>query len=161
MPPATRTAAAAALSMLPASIARALEIPTFRHSGTIKDVQHIVVLTQENRSFEWPLTKRDHSMGYYTEAEFGFSCGPAPTARPRLRITVEPAGWRFDTDGATRTGGRRLPGRHPPAELVPQRHLPGVRPEERAAGWILPRIAHPETDLILEVPSAMRTGETG
>ncbi|WP_233843563.1 phospholipase C, phosphocholine-specific [Dyella sp. 2HG41-7] len=39
-------------SMLPASIARALEIPAHRRTGTIEDVEHIVILMQENRSFD-------------------------------------------------------------------------------------------------------------
>lgn len=39
-------------SMLPASIARALEIPAYRRTGTIEDVEHIVILMQENRSFD-------------------------------------------------------------------------------------------------------------
>jgi len=39
-------------SMLPASITRALEIPAHRRTGTIEDVEHIVVLMQENRSFD-------------------------------------------------------------------------------------------------------------
>ncbi|RUL74444.1 phosphocholine-specific phospholipase C [Dyella choica] len=39
-------------SMLPASITRALEIPANRRTGTIEDVEHIVVLMQENRSFD-------------------------------------------------------------------------------------------------------------
>lgn len=39
-------------SMLPDNIARALEIPASSPTGTIKDVQHIVILTQENRSFD-------------------------------------------------------------------------------------------------------------
>ena len=39
-------------SMLPISIARALEIPANRRKGTIEDVEHIVVLMQENRSFD-------------------------------------------------------------------------------------------------------------
>jgi len=43
------TAAAAAL---PDSIARALAIPANRRTGTIRDVEHIVILTQENRSFD-------------------------------------------------------------------------------------------------------------
>lgn len=42
----------AAASMLPASIARALEIPANRRSGTIEDIEHIVILMQENRSFD-------------------------------------------------------------------------------------------------------------
>src|SRR3982074_2491716 len=43
---------AAATSMLSTSIARAAEIPAFRRTGTLKDVEHIVVLIQENRSFD-------------------------------------------------------------------------------------------------------------
>jgi phospholipase C len=37
---------------LPANISRALEIPAHRRTGTIADVEHIVVLMQENRSFD-------------------------------------------------------------------------------------------------------------
>ncbi|HUB91262.1 MAG TPA: alkaline phosphatase family protein, partial [Dyella sp.] len=39
-------------SMLPVSIARALEIPANRRKGTLEDVEHMVVLMQENRSFD-------------------------------------------------------------------------------------------------------------
>jgi phospholipase C len=39
-------------AMLPASIARALEIPARRRTGTIEDVEHIIILMQENRSFD-------------------------------------------------------------------------------------------------------------
>lgn len=35
-----------------ASINRALAIPAERRSGTLEDVEHIVVLMQENRSFD-------------------------------------------------------------------------------------------------------------
>jgi phospholipase C len=38
-------AAAAASSAMPAAIARALEIPAHHQTGTIKDVQHVVILT--------------------------------------------------------------------------------------------------------------------
>jgi phospholipase C len=48
-----RTAGLAATAgMLPPSIARALAIPADRRTGTIRDVQHIVILMQENRSFD-------------------------------------------------------------------------------------------------------------
>ena len=43
---------AAALSVLPPSIARALAAPTVRRTGTIMDVDHVVILMQENRSFD-------------------------------------------------------------------------------------------------------------
>ncbi len=37
---------------IPSSISRALEIPANHKTGTIKDVEHIVILMQENRSFD-------------------------------------------------------------------------------------------------------------
>lgn len=37
---------------LPASISHALALPAHRGTGTIKDVKHIVILMQENRSFD-------------------------------------------------------------------------------------------------------------
>jgi len=44
--------AAAALSAFPPSIRRALAIPAHNATGTINDVQHVVILMQENRSFD-------------------------------------------------------------------------------------------------------------
>ncbi|KWB77862.1 phosphocholine-specific phospholipase C [Burkholderia ubonensis] len=44
--------AAAALGAFPESIRRALAIPAARGTGTIRDVEHIVVFMQENRSFD-------------------------------------------------------------------------------------------------------------
>ena len=45
-------ALAAAATALPPAIARALEIPASSKTGTIRDVEHVVILTQENRSFD-------------------------------------------------------------------------------------------------------------
>ncbi|WP_447918382.1 phosphocholine-specific phospholipase C [Achromobacter aegrifaciens] len=44
--------ATSALALLPASIRRALAIPAARRTGTIRDVEHIVIFMQENRSFD-------------------------------------------------------------------------------------------------------------
>jgi len=41
-----------AAAAMPASIERALALPAKRQSGTIKDVKHVVILMQENRSFD-------------------------------------------------------------------------------------------------------------
>ncbi|MEE4591356.1 phospholipase C, phosphocholine-specific [Streptomyces sp. DSM 41524] len=41
-----------AMSLLSASIARAAEIPANRRTGSLRDIEHIVVLMQENRSFD-------------------------------------------------------------------------------------------------------------
>ncbi len=43
---------AAGLSALPVVIREALAIPPRRRTGTVKDVQHVVILMQENRSFD-------------------------------------------------------------------------------------------------------------
>jgi phospholipase C len=45
-------AAAGTLTALPESITKALAVPAYHRTGTIKDVQHVVILTQENRSFD-------------------------------------------------------------------------------------------------------------
>jgi len=45
-------AAAGTLNALPGSIQKALAVPAHQRTGTIKDIEHIVVLTQENRSFD-------------------------------------------------------------------------------------------------------------
>ena len=44
--------ASAVVSALPGSIKRALAIPANNRTGTIEDVEHIVILMQENRSFD-------------------------------------------------------------------------------------------------------------
>jgi phospholipase C len=44
--------AGAASASFPASIARALEIPANHATGTIRDVEHVIFLMQENRSFD-------------------------------------------------------------------------------------------------------------
>jgi len=45
-------AATAALAAFPPSIRRALAIPANNATGTIRDVEHVVILTQENRSLD-------------------------------------------------------------------------------------------------------------
>ncbi|WP_019865315.1 phosphocholine-specific phospholipase C [Methylovulum miyakonense] len=49
---ASATSASLALSVFPPAIQRALAIEANNRTGTIKDVEHIVILTQENRSFD-------------------------------------------------------------------------------------------------------------
>jgi phospholipase C len=46
------SAVASGAAMLPASIRKALAIPATRTSGSIQDVEHVVILMQENRSFD-------------------------------------------------------------------------------------------------------------
>ncbi|MBT2746918.1 MULTISPECIES: phospholipase C, phosphocholine-specific [unclassified Lysobacter] len=46
------TAAGVVLNLFPPAIQRALAIPAARVTGTIRDVKHVVILMQENRSFD-------------------------------------------------------------------------------------------------------------
>jgi phospholipase C len=46
------TSASAFAAALPPGLARALTLPANHRTGTIADVEHIVILTQENRSFD-------------------------------------------------------------------------------------------------------------
>jgi phospholipase C len=46
------TTAAAGAVMMPGSIRKALAIPPDSRTGTIRDVEHVVILMQENRSFD-------------------------------------------------------------------------------------------------------------
>jgi len=66
-------AAAAGTGILPPAIQRALAIPAARRTGTINDVEHVVILMQENRSF-------DHYFGTLRGVR-GFS-DPRPVTQP-------------------------------------------------------------------------------
>ena len=46
------TATGMAIAAMPAAIQRALAMPARQVTGSIKDVQHVVILMQENRSFD-------------------------------------------------------------------------------------------------------------
>src|SRR6185437_3333078 len=72
--------------MLSDSIARALAIPANRATRSLRDVEHIVILTQENRSF-------DHYFGVMRGVR-GFG-DPHPVTLPSGRPV-----W-FQADGAT------------------------------------------------------------
>ena len=65
--------AAAGLAAWPAVIRKALALPAARQSGTIMDVEHVVILMQENRSF-------DHYFGTLRGVR-GF-CDPRPVTLP-------------------------------------------------------------------------------
>lgn len=61
-------------SLLPASIARALSLPARVRTGTVEDVEHVVILTQENRSF-------DHYFGTLNGVRGFGERHPLPVAR--------------------------------------------------------------------------------
>src|SRR5690242_6636150 len=80
------TVAATAAATLSESIARAASIPANRRTGSIRDVEHIVILMQENRSF-------DHYFGTLRGVR-GFG-DPHPATQPNGKSV-----W-YQSDGTT------------------------------------------------------------
>jgi phospholipase C len=78
--------AGAAAAFTPA-IARALEIPAYRRTGTLQDVGHVVILTQENRSFDHYFGTMRGVRGYGDRFAI-----PAPplAAAPDRTVLVQP-----------------------------------------------------------------------
>ena len=99
------TAAAAMSGGFADSIARAASIPAHRSRGTIEDVEHIVVLMQENRSF-------DHYFGTHAGVR-GFG-DPRPVTLPSGKSV-----WHQPTDGSARSAAVP-PGRRRPRHAVPR-----------------------------------------
>ncbi|WP_263358321.1 phosphocholine-specific phospholipase C [Acidicapsa ligni] len=76
-------ATAASTAIIPASIRKALAIPARRVTGTIQDVEHVVILMQENRSF-------DHYFGSLRGVR-GFN-DPRPARQPNGKpVWYQPA----------------------------------------------------------------------
>ncbi|MDF0605158.1 phospholipase C, phosphocholine-specific [Neisseriaceae bacterium TC5R-5] len=77
-------AAVSTMSLLPQSIRDALAIPANQRTGTLQDIEHIVILMQENRSF-------DHYFGTFNGVR-GFGDPrpvPLPSGRP---VWYQPVG---------------------------------------------------------------------
>ncbi|MBB3955429.1 phosphocholine-specific phospholipase C [Novosphingobium sediminicola] len=78
--------AGAAAAFTPA-IARALEIPADRRTGTLQDVAHVVILTQENRSFDHYFGTMRGVRGYGDR--FAVPAPPLPLA-PHRSVLLQP-----------------------------------------------------------------------
>lgn len=80
-------ATAGAAAAFTPSIARALEIPADRRTGTLKDVAHVVILTQENRSFDHYFGAMRGVRGFGDR--FAIPAPPLPAA-PDRTVLVQP-----------------------------------------------------------------------
>lgn len=93
---------------------------------------------------------------------------------PQYRVRIEPAGWEYSAGGeqslmaAARAAKIELPAscrngtcrtclcRMSSGRIRYSIDWPGVSREEKAEGYILPCVAHAESDVVLEVPRARR-----
>lgn len=80
-------AAAGAASAYTPVIARALEIAADHRTGTIQDVEHVVILTQENRAFDHYFGTMRGVRGYGDR--FAIPAPPLPTA-PNRTVLLQP-----------------------------------------------------------------------
>ncbi|MGW2231960.1 phosphocholine-specific phospholipase C [Streptomyces formicae] len=96
----------ATFAMLNQSIARAASLPARRATGTIKDVEHVVVLMQENRSF-------DHYFGTMKGVR-GFG-DPRPVTLPSGKPVWNQSG-----------GGKEVLPFHPDAEDLGMQFIAGL-----------------------------------
>jgi ferredoxin len=98
---------------------------------------------------------------------------PCPAAH---RLRIEPAGWELPAPAghtllqAARAAGIQLPRSCQngscracrcqllAGQIAYRVDWPGLSPEERAAGEVLPCVAEPRSDIVLAVPQARRTG---
>lgn len=97
--------ASAALASFPPAIQRALAIPANQRTGTIHDVEHIVILTQENRSF-------DHYFGTLAGVRGFGDPFPVPVVDrvgtfARKSIFVQPIGGGAPVPGRPNWGSNR------------------------------------------------------
>ncbi|WP_114393950.1 phosphocholine-specific phospholipase C [Oleisolibacter albus] len=84
----TVLAGGGAASALMPSIARALSIAPHRRTGTIRDVEHVVILTQENRAFDHYFGAMNGVRGFGDR--FAIPAPPLPQA-PDRTVFVQPA----------------------------------------------------------------------
>jgi phospholipase C len=96
--------AAASIALLPASIRRAMAIPAAVQTGSMQDIKHVVILMQENRSF-------DHYFGTLRGVR-GFG-DPIPISLPNGKPV-----W-FESDGAKEIPPYHLNSATSSALLVP------------------------------------------
>jgi phospholipase C len=80
-------ATAGAAGAFTPAIARALDIPADRRTGTLKDVDHVVILTQENRAFDHYFGTMRGVRGYGDR--FAIPAPPLPGA-PDRTVLVQP-----------------------------------------------------------------------
>jgi phospholipase C len=79
----------AAAGVLPASIRAALAVPARRTTGTIADVKHVVILMQENRSFDHYFGMLRGVRGFGDPRPLMFADGTSVWQQPNAQVRTE------------------------------------------------------------------------
>ncbi|CEE44035.1 Phospholipase C (modular protein) [Xanthomonas citri pv. citri] len=158
--------AGAAAALLPSSIARAAAIAPDRRSGTLEDLQHVVILMQENRAFDHYFGALPGVRGFGDR--FPIPAPPLPGA-PARTVWLQPSEdgrqWLtpFALDTAAQFGFMRVQGRRIVGWM---RNAPGITagsatgpPPSTTMRWAITgaRISRSSTRSPTPSPSAMRT----
>ena len=126
---------ASALSTLSANIAKAIDIPANNRTGTIKDVEHIVILMQENRPFDHHFGTLRGVRGYndpravniHLPLESGAGTTPASVFLQPAGAAHVAAGFavppNYDDLGGPANGVEVIP----PFRVNPERVSPGLK----------------------------------
>ncbi len=88
-------AGTASLSLLPPNLRAALALAPARGTGTIKDVEHVVIFMQENRSFDHYFGTLKGVRGFSDPRAIDLPTGKQVWFQPNGKDTVAP--FRFDT----------------------------------------------------------------
>jgi phospholipase C len=94
-------AGAVGAAALPPGVARALSLPANRVTGTIKDVEHVVILMQENRSFDHYFGTMRGVRGYGDPRPIDLPSGQPVWKQPNKEGTDTVSPFHLDTN-ATR-----------------------------------------------------------
>jgi phospholipase C len=134
------------LAALKTSISKALAIPAHNRTGTIQDVEHIVILTQENRPFDHHFGTLQGVRGFNDPRAVKINLPLKNGGSTQVPVFLQPAGAANEAAGfsvAPNFGNLGGPangvGVIPPFRLNPDSVTPGLK---SAGGFYMPGTGH-------------------
>src|SRR5215469_9934470 len=132
------------LAALKADIAKAMAIPANNRTGTIKDVEHVVILMQENRPFDHHFGTLRGVRGYHDPRAVNINLPLQGGGSAPVSVFLQPSGTGSagfsvppDTVGGPSDGvGVTPPYRVNPADVKPTPAQLGVCVYERNRSWM-------------------------
>src|SRR5262245_47393850 len=133
---------AGALTALQSNIAKALAIPANNQTGTIRDVEHIVILMQENRPFDHHFGTIAGVRGYADPRAVKINLPlKSGTGTVPASVFLQPAGKTNEDHGNSVPGPSGAVDVLPPFRIDPHAVPPAPGPENLGSTW-LPGTGH-------------------